>query len=122
MRTRFYGGVGGKLRRLVPRRPNFPPTPPPRYTLQDYYNTLQQSKGRLDKDLEAKQKELMAIENQTEIVLEGASPEWLQQFKDLAKSSDGAGKLVSMGHPRTTLERLFLEETTDGTHSDLKGS
>ena len=54
---------------------------------------------------------LMAIEEQTEILLEGASPELLQKVRNLVETAGDAGKLLHMCHPRTTLERLFLEET-----------
>ncbi len=55
--------------------------------------------------------ELISVENQTEFVLEDASPELLQQIRDLIAAKSGSGKLVSMGHPHTTLERMFLKVT-----------
>lgn len=57
--------------------------------------------------------ELIAVENQTEFVLEDATPELLQQIRDLVASKPGSGRLLSMGHPHTTLERMFLK-VTDG--------
>lgn len=65
--------------------------------------------GRLD--------ELIAVENQTEIVLEDASPELLSRIRELVAADPARGKLVQMGNPRTTLERLFLKATEDS--SDL---
>ena len=59
--------------------------------------------GRLD--------ELIAVENQTELVLEDASPELLAEIRELIEKKGGKGRLVQMGQSRTTLERLFLEAT-----------
>ncbi len=59
--------------------------------------------GRLD--------DLISVENQTEIILEDATPEQLEQIRALIKGSGSSTKLVSLGKPRTTLERLFLETT-----------
>lgn len=59
--------------------------------------------GRLD--------DLIAIEDQTEIILQDASPELISQIATLAGKSAGAS-LLRIGKPRTTLERLFLRETT----------
>ena len=53
--------------------------------------------------------ELVSIEDQSEIVLEGASEELLSEVVKRAES-EGA-KVVRVGNPRTTLERLFLKET-----------
>ena len=61
--------------------------------------------GRLD--------DLIAIEDQTEIILKDASPELILQIKALVGSSTGAS-IIRTGKPRTTLERLFLRETTKG--------
>jgi len=58
--------------------------------------------GRLD--------DLIAIEDQTEIILRDASPELLDRIQALV-AEDGAAELVRSGKPRTTLERLFLRET-----------
>jgi ABC-2 type transport system ATP-binding protein len=59
--------------------------------------------GRLD--------ELIAVENQTELVLENATPELLAEIQRAIQSSGGSARLVRQGQPRTTLERLFLEAT-----------
>ena len=71
---------------------------------------------------EGPMEELMAIEEQTEILLEHARPELIEKVKALVEE-DHAGSLLRVGHPRTTLERLFLEETSgpspardDGAH------
>jgi ABC-2 type transport system ATP-binding protein len=53
--------------------------------------------------------ELLAIENQTEIILENASPKILDEIATLLAKSET--RLVEQRRPRTTLERLFLEST-----------
>lgn len=60
---------------------------------------------------EGPMEELMAIEDQTEILLAKASPELIEKVKALVAEHGGAS-LIRSGHPRTTLERLFLEETS----------
>ena len=57
--------------------------------------------------------ELISVENQTEFVLEDATPELLRQIKELVAGKPGSGRLVSMGHPHTTLERMFLKVTEE---------
>ena len=57
--------------------------------------------GRLD--------ELIAIENQTELVLENASDDLVDKIEKLAAASNA--KLIARRKSTTTLERLFLEET-----------
>ncbi len=64
--------------------------------------------GRLVK--EGRLDELIAIEDQTEIILRDASPELVAQITALVAASPTAA-LVRTGKPRTTLERLFLRET-----------
>lgn len=61
--------------------------------------------------------QLIAVENQTEFVIENASPELLAQIKALVPQE----QLLRMGQPHTTLERLFLKETGEG-NEDEKGS
>jgi ABC-2 type transport system ATP-binding protein len=61
--------------------------------------------GRLD--------ELIAVENQTELVIENADPELLAQIQSLIAARDSSTRLLRSGHPRTTLERLFLESTAE---------
>ena len=63
--------------------------------------------GRLVR--EGRLEELISIENQTELILENASPELLGQVERLLA---GAGaKLLEKRKPQTTLERYFLEVT-----------
>lgn len=57
--------------------------------------------GRLD--------DLIAVENETELVLADASPELIEQIRSLIESQGNSARLVRSGHPRTTLEKLFLE-------------
>lgn len=59
---------------------------------------------------EGRLEDLIAIEDQTEIVLKDASPELISQITALVGASGAS--LVRTGKPRTTLERLFLRETT----------
>jgi len=51
--------------------------------------------------------ELIAIEDQTAMTLEGASPELMEKINALV-AEDGKAKVIEQGHPRTTLERLFI--------------
>jgi ABC-2 type transport system ATP-binding protein len=67
-------------------------------------------KGKMVK--EGRLVDLISIEDQTEIVLKDASPELISQIKALANAAGAS--LVRAGKPRTTLERLFLRETTHG--------
>ena len=53
--------------------------------------------------------ELTKVEDQTEVLLRHATPEMLAAMQALA-AQHGA-QWISAGHPRTTLERLFLEAT-----------
>lgn len=62
---------------------------------------------------EGRLEDLIAVENQTEMVLENASPALLAQIETLVKAAGGDARLLRSGHPRTTLERLFLEATND---------
>lgn len=61
--------------------------------------------GRLD--------DLIAVENETELVLADASPELLAQIRTLIENKGGGAKIVRSGHSRTTLERLFLDATEE---------
>jgi ABC-2 type transport system ATP-binding protein len=61
---------------------------------------------------EGKLDELIAIEDQTEIVVKDATPELLAEITALIEKSAGS-TLLRTGKPRTTLERLFLRETTN---------
>ena len=53
--------------------------------------------------------QLLGIENQTEVVLENASPELLAQIAALTEES--GARLLEQRKPQTTLERFFLEAT-----------
>jgi ABC-2 type transport system ATP-binding protein len=55
--------------------------------------------------------DLIAIEDQTEIVLKDADPALIAEITALIGRSETAS-LVRTGKPRTTLERLFLRETS----------
>lgn len=57
--------------------------------------------------------ELIAIEEQTELVLEDASPELLEKIEALVRDEEGPAEIVRTGHPRTTLERLFLDSVRE---------
>ena len=59
---------------------------------------------------EGRLEDLIAIENQTEIVLENAGPELVSNIRAMVETSKEAS-VVRVGKPRTTLERLFLRET-----------
>jgi ABC-2 type transport system ATP-binding protein len=54
-------------------------------------------------------KELIAIEDQTELVLENASDKLVHEIETLAANS--SAKLIARRRSTTTLERLFLEAT-----------
>ncbi len=63
---------------------------------------------------EGRVEDLLAIENQTELILENATPEILAQITAvLGKSSV---RLVAQRQSQTTLERLFLEATSAPPH------
>lgn len=53
--------------------------------------------------------DLLAIEDQTELILENATPEVLAQISALLDRSPA--RLIQQRQPQTTLERLFLEAT-----------
>jgi ABC-2 type transport system ATP-binding protein len=62
---------------------------------------------------EGRLEDLIAVENQTEMVLENASPALLAKIDALVKAEGCGTKILRSGHPRTTLERLFLEATDE---------
>ena len=47
------------------------------------------------------------------MVLENASPALLAKIDALVKAEGGGTKILRSSHPRTTLERLFLEATDE---------
>jgi ABC-2 type transport system ATP-binding protein len=53
--------------------------------------------------------QLIGIENQTELILENASPELIEQIETVVKNS--GAHLVERRKPQTTLEKLFLDAT-----------
>ncbi|HEX8076676.1 MAG TPA: ABC transporter ATP-binding protein [Chthoniobacterales bacterium] len=53
--------------------------------------------------------ELLGIENQTQLVLEGAGEELLAEIEALAARS--GARVIERGLPRTSLEQLFLDAT-----------
>ena len=69
-------------------------------------------RGRLVR--EGKLDELIAIEDQSEIVLQNATPQLLERIAALVGEEEGS-QLLSCGNPRTTLERLFLQEINEGS-------
>lgn len=56
--------------------------------------------------------DLTARQDRTELILEDASPELLAQIRSMVEEA-GRGSLISEGHPRSSLESLFLKETLD---------
>jgi ABC-2 type transport system ATP-binding protein len=64
---------------------------------------------------EGRLEDLIAIEDQTEVILKDADPELIGKITALVEVSGAS--LVRTGKPRTTLERLFLRETTEGDES-----
>lgn len=68
------------------------------------------SNGRMVR--EGTLQELITVETQTQILLENASPELLDEIRQLVGSRGGGTRLLAMGRPNTTLEKLFLESTT----------
>ncbi|TAE78168.1 MAG: ABC transporter ATP-binding protein [Verrucomicrobia bacterium] len=67
-------------------------------------------RGRMVKD--GPLDELLALSDQSELVLRDASPELLEKIRALV-AADGRAELLRSGRPRTTLESLFLRETAD---------
>jgi ABC-2 type transport system ATP-binding protein len=55
--------------------------------------------------------DILAIEDQTEMVLQNAGPQLIENLRRLINDDPGGASLVHVGKPRTTLERLFLEAT-----------
>lgn len=58
---------------------------------------------------EGRLEELISIENQTELILENASPETLREIEALAVKN--GARILESRRPQTTLERFFLEVT-----------
>jgi ABC-2 type transport system ATP-binding protein len=60
--------------------------------------------------------DLLAIENQTDVVFENASTEFLQEMETLAAKS--GARLLGQSRSRTSLERFFLEATQASKNSE----
>ena len=58
--------------------------------------------------------ELLGLENQTQLVLQDASPQLLAEVEALAARS--GARVIERGPPRTSLEQLFLEATGPEEH------
>lgn len=56
-------------------------------------------------------RELLGVENQTQFVVEGASPQLLNEIEQLASRS--GARVIERGSPRSSLEQLFLEATDE---------
>ncbi len=63
-------------------------------------------KGRMRR--EGTLDELIAIENQTTMTLENATPELIAEIQALVGTREGA-RIVEARHPRTSLEHLFIQ-------------
>jgi ABC-2 type transport system ATP-binding protein len=63
---------------------------------------------------EGRLEDLIAVENQTELVLENVDEALLGRIREMVAASGDGARVVRMGSPRTTLERLFLESTDEG--------
>lgn len=68
------------------------------------------SNGRMVR--EGPLQELITVETQTQMLIENASPALLEELRRVIEARGGGAQLVSMGKPNTTLEKLFLESTT----------
>lgn len=55
--------------------------------------------------------DLIAIEDQTEIILKGAGEPLITAIREMVERDGQGASLVRQGRPKTTLERLFLRET-----------
>jgi len=60
---------------------------------------------------EGRLEELIAIEDQTEIILKDADEALVAAIRSLVAGAEGTATIVREGRPKTTLERLFLKET-----------
>ena len=67
---------------------------------------------------EGRLQELIAIENQTELVIAGASDDLVQEIESLMSRSNA--KLIERRKSTTTLERLFLESTGGNDKSSTR--
>jgi ABC-2 type transport system ATP-binding protein len=60
---------------------------------------------------EGRLSDILAIEDQTEMILKNASPELIEKVRHLIDNDSSGAALLHVGKPRTTLERLFLDAT-----------
>jgi len=67
---------------------------------------------------EGRLQELIAIENQTELVIAGASDDLMQEIESFINRSNA--KLIERRKSTTTLERLFLESTGGNDKSSTR--
>ena len=67
---------------------------------------------------EGRLEQLIAIENQTELVLENASDALVNEIEGLAINSNA--KLIARRKSTTTLERLFLDATRKRPSSNVQ--
>jgi ABC-2 type transport system ATP-binding protein len=63
---------------------------------------------------EGRLEDLIAVENQTELVLENVDEALLGRIREMVAARGDGARVVRTGSPRTTLERLFLESTDEG--------
>ncbi len=56
--------------------------------------------------------DLISIENQTELVLENATPELLQKVREVIAGSNSSARIVGEHKPQQNLERYFLDVTS----------
>jgi len=54
-------------------------------------------------------RDLLGVENQTQLILQGASPQFLAEIE--AQAVRSGARVIERSHPRTSLEQLFLEAT-----------
>ena len=60
---------------------------------------------------EGRLEDLIAIEDQTEVILKDADESLITAIRQLVANQGGGASIVREGRPKTTLERLFLRET-----------
>ncbi len=77
--------------------------------------------GILDRGIlvrEGRLEELISIEDQTEILFRDAPPSLLADIRDLVAKSYPQVRLLDTRKPQTTLERYFLEVTSDAARKE----
>ena len=67
---------------------------------------------------EGRLEDLISIEDQTEMIFENAPPGLLAEIEQLMAKSYPQARLLEQKKPRTTLERYFLEVTSDKSTPD----